>query len=543
MSDETRNQYSDYNPNAKSNTYGMQSELKRFQLRDHINSQQTIALPEADRDDMLDDDILVTNAIGSSGSGRSDFNSTNIVNLKDDEMVPMHGEPLTAPPVGPIRYVRDVRSAYNIDSRNRQRYHEQEFKAKDPVSGKYLREVIDANNQAVLEEFTADDLNIEWVVSKDQCIINPFIQKNGNIYFRTNCYPTASVYQIQLPKTLNNVKSIELTASQVPNPFTTINDSNNKIYIEIIDCLTDCPLELSPCDRGLPFFYILVPIGDYDLLTLLGTIEMLVNKTIRKRSKEAIADMFKITGDPITGRITIRSKEGYKFHWRFEFGECKPGIGCASTASGAANNNYGNCDYNEEVYLYYMLGFAQPFLRDKRGCNMFVTKWSNHYRFQDDCNEHIDSFKRPFRPINLHPNRYMYLLLQGQGNETTMQIGSMTDLNQPGQPIFAKFYFPTQKFGEIAYNVYITLTMFFPIALRMIDKIKVAWVDECGRPINFYGMEHCFTIVFTQYIDNLSLANFSPTRGLVDITSFTSKERILSYGDFGAGDTTSFAKY
>ena len=508
------NKYSYFEQDKPTNTYGMQRELRRFAMNEYLG-RQVQELDEVNSDDdVLDDDLINSNPVVSSGVHHNDDNPY----MKDPNSN-NDGKTNFKDKLEKSRYIKEVRSAINIDSRYRLQFEEKEV-PKDAKMDNYTSVVIDTEtNQKIIERYTADDLNIEWIPNEDNPIIHPFIEKNGKIYFREPRDFSPNCYQIQIPNPLHNIKSMELISSEIPNPFPTINENNNKIFIDIKSKKNNQPIKLKDNDRGLPFFLINIPIGNYEFDDLLEMLENIINKNIKNRSAQSLENMFSIDGDKTTGKIVINCnyKEEYKFHWRFWFCPDK--------------------NIPEDIFLYYMLGFAKPYERDSEGNSIYVAKLTNLFTYNNKYNnkylyQGVDKYKhRPYRPINLFPRNYIYLMLEGQGNETTSRFGTMLDLRQPGNKLFAKIVFNNNiEFGQIAYNTFVsTINFFADVPLRKLDILKVKWVDVFGNDIDFHGLEHSFTLAFNQYLDQLTASSFSSIRGVPDPTSFTSKERIFSF--------------
>ena len=526
------------------NTYGVQKELRKQALKAHLNQDVQI-LAEPTDEEILDGDLMVTNPATKNNP---------VLEAKLDKS----------------RYVKEIRSFYNIDSRNRQMFEER-CVPKDPITCAYTREIINADGEVSIEKYSADDLNLEV---EDGEIMDPFFERNDEIFFRDAKNFEPNNYEIVFQKTLNNVKTIRMISSEIPNPMTTINNWNNLILIDIrnedikltdrqkslglsnsiplispfslvdqsdfiqssksTDRLKDSSLEkesqnLQKQDNtqthtincaNLPFFIIQIPLGNYDLDGLLQIMEETVNKTIERRSKAHYKDLFIITGNINTGVINIKinpsTGHNLTFHWRFWFSTGIP----------------------EQRLLYWMLGFARPFERCSDGCNKYVKEWNNlctikaTVRNISNCktvvNQHMNNYLcacgiaqvRPFRKINLMPETYIFLIFE--------EIGSLIDQSLP-EKLYAKIRLTTAP-GVVAFDTFVNTPQDFSTTpLRELSKLKVKWIDSNGNLIDWNGLEHSYTLEIIQYIDKLTANDYSSIRGVIDPTSYSSKEIVFAY--------------
>lgn len=495
-------------------TYGVQRELKRFALKSHLGT-ETRPLPEPEQEDILEDDLMQTNP-ANIGVGISQ----------------------TETALERSRYIKEVRVSYNVDSRNRLRYKEQ-LVPRDPRTKQYTRECIDPKTGRVcIKCFTADDLNLEFQTddAEPSVIADPFLERGGDIFYRQPFNPEPNCYQILFSEVLNNVKTARLVSSEIPNPFTTVNIWNNLILIDIQDnCLkvtreercigftNSIPLKAKGC-HNLPFIIVQLPFGNYGFCELLAIMERTINEEVRLRTFEGFCDIFRVIGDDRTGRIEIvlcsPKDRDLSFHLRFWNA---PGL-------------------PQERLLYWMLGFIRPFERNCDGTNSYVKCFTNLYHFGVKSCEmrnvvvnkkaqapelstslvHYGFHQiRPYRPINLQPDTYIFLLIK--------DMGTLTDPSLPSIEIFSKIQLPVPA-GQVAYNTFVNTPKFFVEApIRKLEGLDIKWIDKNGNLIDWHGLEHSFTIEFTQYLDRLSVNDTSATRGVSDPTSFTSKERIFAY--------------
>lgn len=489
-----------FNKKKVSNTYGVQDQIKRYQLNEHVNKKVQI-LDNPDKGNLLDDDIINTNP------------------AVQDQIREV---------VDRSRYIKEIRHFINIDSRNRKLF-EEELVPKHPVTGQYIRETCDKDGNIRIKRFTADDLNLEHDSDySDNPITDPFFERNDEIYYKKPVNSNPNNYTVFLPKMLHNVKAIRLISTEIPNPNKTINEFNNLILIDIRNLTDGNSIKLKN-DGGTPFFLIKIPVGNYEFRELLEILESSINKTVCKRSYHEYKSLFKVTGNINTGKVqfSIKSLTGkcqkLVFHMRFWFAPCLP----------------------KERLLYYMLGFERPYLRNPDGTSKYVTAWNNLVKTPThSCKlENININKsaqskeanssvallhygikqeRPFRQINLSPETYIYLVID--------EAKSLLDLSQPSTDTFAKVQLPTTgDENQILFNTFVQTPKFYTEVIRFLEKLSIKWVDREGNLVDFHGRNHSFTLDITQYVDELAVNNYSSLRGVIDSTSFTSKERIFSY--------------
>jgi hypothetical protein len=380
------------------------------------------------------------------------------------------------------RFIKETRTYVNIDSRDRKLWKE---------------ELVHPDGK------TLEELNLER--DNDEL----YFQKGGLIYKK--CYNTPSDYEINFPVVYNNVKSVRLISTEIPNPNLTVNKNNNIILIDIIDddielsnqqqslCITkSIPLK-DEC--RIPFFLIKLPTGNYNLDELVEMIEREVNQEIEQKSEEGFKDLFKITGNAVTGVFSISINQpcsrNLKFHWRFWF---TPGI-------------------PECQLLYYALGYPKPYERNRDGTNRYTEVYDNLVKEENKLKHYGLTCTKPYRHINLNGDTYIYLVIEG--------MRCLLDLKNPSLDIFAKVQTP--KGTEILFNTFVPTFVFYTEVIKSLDKLKIKWVDRYGNLVDFQSLDHTFTLEITQYLDELSANNFSSVRGVTDQTSFTSKERIYSY--------------
>ena len=537
------------------NTYGVQSTIKRFQQQDeHRRRNQVIAIPrvEADPDLLLEDDPIYSNKI----QGLSDPNYAG-----------------DAPNLTGSRVVRERVRLINVSSRHRKKWELEEIPL-DPITKDYTRLICDQHGNQLVTRYDAEILNAEYYWGLHNLSIEPpgpsrkpgyrhavqlaepFIEKDGKIYVKREKDCTPSSYTITLNTPIYHVKAIRLVASEIPNPYRTIGPHNNRIIFHIKHAKTGKILPFKKDYRSIPFYLIELPEGNYSLSSLAGTIEEKCNEALAKYSSKMVYDegqgsqgsqgsqgeqrylFFRVTVDQTTGVVGIRldgpQHASWHFHWRF----------------------WSHWSIPEDHTLYRMLGFARPYLKNADGTDYYGPIFDNVWRLgygERPTNpgaglRELQSEKgrlkprpqpRPFAKINLVPETYIYLIVEGL-NLTNDNILD-TNCEQVIDNIFAKVQVcpgsstPGQGTsqgtgqgtgqgcrslekacsGDVLYNTAISVhKVYLESPLRILQTLKIRWVDAFGDPIDFGDREHSLTFEAVQFVDYLTETNFDSTRGV-----------------------------
>jgi len=329
-----------------------------------------------------------------------------------------------------------------------------------------------------------------------------FSSSTMNCFFLTFKFRTPTEYEIRLNRTLINVKTIRLLSTEVPNSLHSINKFNNHIMVDVKDA--DTLLSIKP--GAIRFFVVQVPSGNYTLTQLASTIEILLNEVIKNESIDGFENLFTVTGDPITGKFEFRINQPagrtMVFHLVFE------------RRTG---------EIADAKMMFFMLGFRLETERNADGTEKFTDIVNNLFDFGIDTTSlaildtgsAATTFKdtRPFRMPNLKPNSYIYLVIEN--------LGTLDDLTE-NPDIFAKIQLNVVPAGETTYNTFISNPkVFSDQPLDRIDRLKIAWVDQYGDPVDFNIRDHSFTLEFVEYIDKLTINEYSTHRGITDSTSYS----------------------
>ena len=498
-------------------TYKMGPDLRKFAFREYIEEKRQI-LGEKDiqREEVMDEDLMISNPV---------------INVDD-----------TVAGIDKSRYVKERRKVFNINSIQRDFFRnvpvyidpkdliidpddlENPCKLKgkskcppitpetafenprtltlNPETGEVFEQVEILNDpnatpcqkQLALQEVVAI-LNRNNVLDIDDPfdIFAPFILENGQIFEVVNNFLNPNEYIFPLNEVLNNVKSVRLLSSEIPNTIRSVFFGNNFILLDVRDRKTGKHI---PVKFGDPFFLFQIPEGNYSLAELARTMENITNREIQERSVGMYENLFSINFDINTGFFEIMINdppgEDFVFHWKFFFDRS-----------------------NLFRMLFYMLGFRLPWRINPDGSDRYTKVFNNLSNLGDEPfvlgNTELRNIA-PFRAIDLFPETYIYLIIQG--------TSTVKDINESFD-IFAKVQLNVPP-GQVAYNTFISNpVVFLENPLRQIDQLKISWVDYQGNPVDFNFRNHSFAIEFTEYVDVLTINNYSSYRGAIDQSSYS----------------------
>ena len=465
--------------------YGQTAEIRRHKLREQ-NEKRGIDLAKEsiDMKDLEDEDLLKTNPI-----------------IDDDGQLKS---------IGGNRVVKEVSTVININSIQRVQ-NELIPLEKNEETGLYTKEIIDDDGVRQIQLLTPTILNNEFEPGPDDYIFPYEYMANGDIGKRENVYPEPSEYEVELPKTYTNVKSIRLLSTEVPNTLSPVNQYNNLIILDIHDTETN---ESVPLKTGKsPFSYILFQLdpGNYELEELTTHMEETANEFVKDYTVDGFENLFNITSDAKTGKVVIKINQpagrSLTFHWRFWI------VHDLSRRLSQFNN------------LWYMLGFSWPYEINRDGSNKFVTERTNQHDFglnkllvdlvPDREEYHL---LKTDRYPDMHPNKYIYLAIEGL--KTIEDIENETVTNFVVSDLFAKIILDVPP-GQVAYNTFISNPkIFFDTPLNQLQRLKIKWVDYAGAIVDFNSRNHSFAIEITEYLDQLDTNNYSSRRGIIDRTTY-----------------------
>jgi hypothetical protein len=470
------------NKNTHNMTYNVQDDLRKFRLKRYMTQRGTVLAKTESGATAEEGDPLIAN----------DIDGSNVISRQD-----RHEEP------DPERYYKEVRRVININSRFRSRIQW------IPVGIEWLQQTFPdlcrehwsetTNYFADPQKFT-NCLNKLVKCGSGICDSgSDFLCKQNLVCRSVPLSDSPSEYRFPLDTILNNVKSLTLLSTEIPNTLATITSDNNVMTVDLIECNARCHDKCPTCTHVgycdsylLPYIVIQIPPGHYTLIELAKTIEEQLNSSVEKFTKQGYKDLFQVLADPETDAFLIQIKcsaasENVKFNVAFLPHPRVP-----------------------ELSLHYMLGFQQS------SSNGFCRAWSNLVAHVSSNNCHLSGInKKPFRPIDLTPHKYIYLAIEG--------FKTIDDPMITGYDLFAKIQIePSDTRPRILFNTYLDNPKFFVDSpLRIVENLKVSWIDAFGQLVDFQNVEQSFTLEFLIYVDYLVDSNFSSLRGTRDQTSFT----------------------
>ena len=512
----------EYNLNTINHTYNVQDEQRRYRLKRYVKQVGTVLAKKKEGEFAEEGDPLLNYDIdGENRIARSD---------RQEE-------------ADPERYYKEQREVVNINSRFRQR------KVIKPINQAFLKN--HEESDYLLKNFwdaeENDFKNLEKLVKElnrlgeldDECFVlfrldsqSPL--KPGRFEVMAN---SPSTYRFQLPKGLNNIKTIRLLSSEIPGCLPGVTIDNNLIIIDLVkvcqDLKCNCGVKAIEYNQDyvLPYIVVQIPPGNYEVEELAETMEDRINQSIAAYT--CVKDsLFEIQADVETDafRISLRSKcdasddcdHGSCKHVDVcererhcsERSKCERSIKCdTKQCNGILKFRFRFCDHPrvEELSLWYLLGFPVS------GSPGLVTNWSNLVPVKTS--KHFSKVinLKPFRPIDLNPFKYIYLVIKG--------LGTISDSLIDNVNLFAKVEIgpkPTEATGRTLYNTFVNNPkIFLETPLRLIESLDISWIDAWCQSVDFHNQEHSFTLEFVLYLDILVDSNFSSLRGVRDPTSFT----------------------
>ena len=272
-----RNEFTEQFSHPDANgTFGVQKDLERFALRDAVERSFKVVGtgdPTSEDLDHYEEDLMITNPI---------------VNTDD-----------TIGGVDKSRKYKERRVVLNINSLQRSQFKEIPIEETDEYTdlglsrdenGTYTREEIDDEENISIIEVTAEELNNEFEPGPTD-VPRPYVPKNnGDIIKYEYNFRTPDYYEFMLPKIFNNVKSVRLLSSEVPNTINTVNSRNNLILLDIRDEDTGGSISLKPNSSPFSFFLLQIPTGNYTLNSIATILEDLINETVKLYSVDEYED-------------------------------------------------------------------------------------------------------------------------------------------------------------------------------------------------------------------------------------------------------------
>lgn len=113
------------------------------------------------------------------------------------------------------------------------------------------------------------------------------------------------------------------------------------------------------------------------------------------------------------------------------------------------------------------------------------------------CNGDLNAF------INLDTEPYIWM--------TSEKLTNILDTDETVRNKFAKIQL-TEEAGKICYNSFITSPKIYDNPDKVIDEIDIQFYRRDGKPFDFLGREHSFSLEFVEYQDRLLGTNIGSTR-------------------------------
>lgn len=472
-------------------TLGMQEELKKYGLEQLTNQRYNKIgaddVPLSEIDEQNGEDLIVTNKILTI-DGTIDGIDKSIYHK--------------------VRY-----SIININSLQRELY--KEILLEETVQYNSLginRDAITKIYYRGLVIITSDDLNNEHVISQND-VPRPYItNNNGDIIYREYLYRSPDNYHIDLPTSYNNVKSIRLLSSEVPNTLNPVNQYNNMIIFDLWDSDMNLNVPVDPL-YPFPYYIIQIPTSNYTLTSLASAIQNAINTTVETSSIYNFSNIVTVSAETESGefKITLNQQVGHNLLFHLRFWETE-GI-------------------TRSTDLWSLLGFSAPFEYDILGDPLYTTERTNLYDFGQNIHANsvttdITLFRnlKPFRFPDLQPNKYIYLVLEGdnlsQGTIPTRDIVNPKYTRLGITKIFAKVQLSVDP-NATAYNTYVSNPIIFEKGpLPKLESLVIRWLDYAGREVDFCQRDHSFALELSQYIDKLTVNDFSSHRGRTDESKY-----------------------
>lgn len=404
-------------PRLHHSTLGVESELRRHAMNEYLQRNENKAVigaddPDRDDPDLGLDDLLLTNAI------------------TEDEVQDK---------IDKTRYLKETKSWVSIHSGGRQ----------------------------VTEREILLDKNCSLGLNG---AMQPVVKTMG----KTSCYATPNSYLIDCGKCYNNVKSVRLISSEIPNTATVIDTRNNQLSFQI----RSGSLQVLTSGMSQIWDYT-IPVGNYTVKELSKEMETGINQFIDMETNGVHKDVFKIEVDINKNIFEIMTNGGYTFIWEF------------ITSDLISGRN-----------LHEMLGFPT------NSKEKYSTGFNNLIRLPGDQLGQLV----PFKPINLNSCRYIWMKLKGLDH---IFDGLTCDT------YFAKFNFKEVLPNQYAYDTFTpSAKIFEDQVLTRLNEFEISFFDDLGNPHNFNGVDHSFTLEIVHHRDRFMGSNYDSRRGINDKTSY-----------------------
>jgi hypothetical protein len=374
-------------------------------------------------------------------------------------------------------------------------------------------------------------------------------------------------YQMTLPAIINNVKSVRVISSEVPNTVYNVTQRNNIVVLLLqynalagINGGNPVPVPLDPTQCIFNFILLQIPIGAYTLTQLLEALKDLLNDAMQNQVllKQQIGT-FDITLNPCSGEIDIvytsptQPVQGTSFHLKFysELYNVVPVPNPTNPNASVGNTPGVVTEFGFD--LWYKLGFPWPYQIASTGADLYTTLLTNVVNFglhevfvqghpdndifnraqvATDANYvalyndqlyltggkyNIINYYRPYRYPNITVN-YIYLVIKGfkalQHINQYNGVVSFTD-----NDILTKVQL-NAPIGQTVFNGHIDNPKIFLNALPRVETLNISWVDETGALVEFGGVDQSFTLEIINYVTQVDVNAYNSALGTIDYRSY-----------------------
>ena len=378
-------------------------------------------------------------------------------------------------------------------------------------------------------------------------IINVTIQKILNVL---PGYTYANHYMYEFGRTFEQISKIELVSTEFPNAMQVIrnfptNIKNNKIYWRILD-------------DGDYIYSTEISPGNYSAETLKIELQNKMNQVTRSFDNELYQEViisidtakslieFRIYHkDIFTNNLSImtgtsRLEVDYKKPHNFKTGDIVILTNVASI--GNINSILINKDHiiyviNENEFYINLTGKATSTVSNGGGNNieirnllLFQILWN-----QNDSFGNILGFNNSGTPFNIGDDKfrqppYMNVVSNYSYNEYNYsnsptifdlsgqryifmvnELLTTVDNNSNVRNAFAKLLLPTRA-GSYSFNSFITSPKIFINPIAKLSKLEFKFVDYYNNLYQFNGIDHSFSLIITEKLDDKQLKLISSRR-------------------------------
>lgn len=300
-------------------------------------------------------------------------------------------------------------------------------------------------------------------------------------------FPFPNCYAVNLDRVYTWIKSVRVVSSKMPNTDTVINSYNNHITFELIDTTLPKPTPTNPYSQNIKTssgsidWEIYLNYGNYTLGQLVALMEVTINGVLYEQT--GLLNVFTIIANEPTGIFTINVRSPYEFMWDFN---ADPDLKWRN--------------------LYVMLGFRDP------STTIYTKTFSNLISVNVGEAGQSRFIRKPYSAIMLKTSSMIWLQL----NNFETIYDTLTDSHY-----FCQFNLDNVPSGSFAYDTFTPdIQIFVNAPKTYLGIIDVRIFDEVGKPYNFNGVDHSFTLEIVYYVDRLTGTEYNSRRGINDQSSY-----------------------